>query len=142
VARYKAQVAARGGQHEVFEYLADFSNAQEWDPSVRSAERLDAGEIKVGSTFRLVVDFMGRSSALVYAITELEPSRLVTFSGESSTVTSLDTITFEPAAQGTTVTYDADLQLKGLLKLADPLLAVAFKRIADNALAGLRRQLG
>ena len=100
MARYKAQVAARGGQHEVFEYLADFSNAKEWDPSVRSAERLDAGEIKVGSTFRLVVDFMGRSSALVYAITELEPSRLVTFSGESSTVTSLDTITFEPAGAG------------------------------------------
>ena len=54
VARYKAQVAARGGQHEVFEYLADFSNAKEWDPSVKSAERLDTGEIKVGSTFRLV----------------------------------------------------------------------------------------
>ena len=78
----------------------------------------------------------------MYAITELDPPRRVTFSGENSTVTSLDTITVEPAAQGTTVTYDADLQLKGALKLADPLLALAFKRIADNALAGLRRQLG
>ena len=142
MARYKAQVAARAGQPEVFEYLVDFSNAKEWDPSVKSAERLDAGEIKVGSTFRLVVETMGRSSALVYAITELEPPRLVTFSGENSTVTSLDTITFESAGDGTTVTYDADLQLKGLLKLADPLLAIGFKRIADNALAGLRRQLG
>lgn len=142
MARYKAQVAARGGQHEVFEYLADFSNAKEWDPSVKSAERLDTGEIKVGSTFRLAVEFMGRTSELVYAITELEPPRLVTFSGENSAVTSLDTITFEPAADGTSVTYDADLQLKGPLKLADPLLAVAFKRIAENALAGLRRRLG
>ena len=43
---------------------------------------------------------------------------------------------------GTLVTYDADLALKGPLKLADPLLGLAFNRVGDRALAGLRKTLG
>ncbi|MBV8221122.1 MAG: hypothetical protein JO325_21875, partial [Solirubrobacterales bacterium] len=42
---------------------------------------------------------------------------------------------------GTRVTYAADLRLKGLLRLADPLLALAFRRVGDRALAGLREVL-
>jgi hypothetical protein len=56
-------------------------------------------------------------------------------------VVSLDRITFEMTAGGTRVTYDADLALKGLLRIADPLLALAFNRVGDRALAGLRRTL-
>lgn len=142
MARYRASVDARASQDEVFAYLADFSNAQEWDPGVKQAQRLDSGALKVGSSFRLTVEYMGRTNALVYTITQFDPPRRVTFSGENSIVTSLDTITCEAAGDGTSVTYDADLRLKGVLKLADPLLALAFNRIADSALAGLRRQLG
>ena len=54
---------------------------------------------------------------------------------------SRDRITFESTAAGTRVTYDADLALKGLLRIADPLLALAFNRVGDRALAGLRRTL-
>jgi hypothetical protein len=56
-------------------------------------------------------------------------------------VVSLDRITFEPSGGGTRIVYDADLALKGALKLADPLLRVAFKRVGARALAGLRRTL-
>ncbi|MGA2926547.1 MAG: hypothetical protein ABSG43_11220, partial [Solirubrobacteraceae bacterium] len=37
--------------------------------------------------------------------------------------------------------YDADLALKGLLRITDPLLGLAFNRVGDRALAGLRRTL-
>ncbi|MBV8942950.1 MAG: hypothetical protein JO240_14570, partial [Solirubrobacterales bacterium] len=37
--------------------------------------------------------------------------------------------------------YDAELRLKGLLRLADQLLALAFNRVGDRALAGLREVL-
>jgi hypothetical protein len=39
------------------------------------------------------------------------------------------------------VTYDAELQLKSVLKVADPLLGLAFRRIGDRAAVGLRRVL-
>ena len=51
-------------------------------------------------------------------------------------------ITFETIATGTRVTYVAHLRLKRLLRLADPLLALAFNRIGNPALAGLREVLG
>ena len=62
--------------------------------------------------------------------------------GENATVVSLDRITFEPSDEGTRVTYDADLALKGPLRIADPLLGLAFDRVGDRALEGLRETLG
>jgi hypothetical protein len=62
--------------------------------------------------------------------------------GENATVVSHDRITFKTTATGTRVTYDADLRPKGLLRPADPLLALAFKRVGDRALARLSEVLG
>ena len=57
-------------------------------------------------------------------------------------VVSEDTITFHSGAGGgSEVTYDADLRPKGVMKLADPILALMFKRLGDNAKAGLEREL-
>jgi hypothetical protein len=40
-------------------------------------------------------------------------------------------------AEGTRVTYDADLALKGLLRIVDPVLALAFNRVGDRWLPWL-----
>jgi hypothetical protein len=89
-----------------------------------------------------VVDFFGRRAALAYRIVEFEPGEAVTLRGENATVVSLDRMTFEPSDGGTRVTYDADLALKGPLRIADPLLGLAFDRVGDRALEGLRETLG
>ena len=75
-----------------FAYLADFTHALEWDPTVVAAERADEGEIGPGSRFDLTVRIGGR-------------------------------------------------RLRGVLVLADPLLAVGFRRVADRAIQGLERCL-
>jgi carbon monoxide dehydrogenase subunit G len=125
----------------MFAYLSDFSSTQEWDPGVTEAERLGDAPVREGTEFRLLASFLGRQTPLTYRIVEYDPPSAVTFRGESSTVVSLDRITFEPSDGGTRITYDADLALKGPFKLADPLLGVAFKRVGARALAGLRRTL-
>ena len=89
-----------------------------------------------------MADFLGRKAALTYRVVEFEPGKAVTLRGENATVVSLDRITFEPSDGGTRVTYDADLALKGPLRIADPLLGLAFARVGDRALAGLREALG
>jgi hypothetical protein len=43
---------------------------------------------------------------------------------------------------GTRITYDAELSLKWPVKIADPLLRLAFNRVGDRALAGMRKMLG
>jgi carbon monoxide dehydrogenase subunit G len=142
MARYKATVDSPRSPDAVFAYLSDFSTAEEWDPGTVQSERLGEGPLGEGIEFRLVAAFLGRKTTLIYRIVEYEPPNAVTFRGENSTVVSVDRITFEPSDDGTRVTYDADLTLKGSLRVADPLLGLAFKRVGDHALAGLRRTIG
>ena len=142
MAHYNASVDTSRPPDEMFAYLSDFSSTQEWDPGVIEAERLGDAPVREGTEFRLLAGFLGRKTPLTYRIVEYDPPNAVTFRGESSTVVSLDRITFEPSDGGTRITYDADLALKGPFKLADPLLGVAFKRVGARALAGLRRTLG
>ena len=72
---------------------------------------------------------------------EWDPSAVAVVA-ENATVISRDRISFETIATGTRVTYDAHSRLKDPRRLADPLLALAFTRIGDPALAGLREVLG
>jgi carbon monoxide dehydrogenase subunit G len=141
MAHYNASLDTPRRPAETFAYLSDFSTTEEWDPGVIEAERLGEGPVREGTEFRLLARFLGRKTPLTYRIVEYDPPRAVTFRGESSTVVSLDRITFEPSNGGTRITYDADLALKGALKLADPLLRIAFKRVGDRALSGLRSTL-
>ncbi len=141
MARYRAALDATRERDHVFAYLSDFSTTQEWDPGVVEAERLSGAAIGEGSEFRLVAEFLGRRTALVYRIVEYDPPRAVTFRGENATVTSTDRITFDTVERGTRITYDAELVLKGPLRIADPLLGLAFNRVGDRALAGLGNKL-
>lgn len=143
MARYVTTIESPRPQADVFAYLSDFSTTREWDPGVADAERLDTGEITVGSRVRVVADFMGRKTPLVYEVTAIDAPSSITLRGENATVVSLDTMTFEPTASGgTRVAYDADLTLKGPLGLADPLLKLVFNRIGDKAAGGLRKAVG
>lgn len=141
MAHYRASIETLWTADEAFAYLSDFSTSAEWDPGVLEAERVSAGHVGHGTEFHLVTEFLGRTTPLTYRIVEHEPPRAVTFVGENATVVSRDRITFETIVTGTRVTYDAELRLKGLLRLADPLLGLAFNRVGDRARAGLREVL-
>ncbi len=141
MAHYNASIDTSQPPDEMFAYLSDFSSTQEWDPGVIEAERLDDAPVNEGTEFRLLASFLHRQIPLTYRIVEYDPPNAVTFRSESSTVVSLDRITFDPSNGGTRITYDADLVLKGPFTLASPLLRVAFKRVGARALAGLRKTL-
>jgi carbon monoxide dehydrogenase subunit G len=138
---YKATVETHWSQATTFAYLSDFSTSEEWDPGVIRATKVGDPAIREGAEFHLVARFLGREAPITYKVVEYNPPDAVTFRGENATVVSLDRITFDAIGEGTRVTYEADLQLKGPMRLADPLLAVAFKRVGDRALAGLGRVL-
>ena len=141
MARYQTTVTSRRRAEETFEYLSDFSSTAEWDPGVVEAERVSTGPVGMGSTFRVVASFLGRRVSLVYRIVEFDPGRRVVLRADAPTVCSIDQITVVPADVGSEVTYDADLRGQGVFRLADPLLALAFRRIGDRARDGLARAL-
>lgn len=141
MARYVGTIDSVKPPGETFAYLADFSSVAEWDPSAVSARML--GESPgLGTEFEVVVSFAGRELPFTYRTIGFERPERIVLRAESSTVVSEDTITVRPAkGGGSTVTYDADLRPKGVMRLADPVLALLFKRLGDNAAAGLREKL-
>jgi carbon monoxide dehydrogenase subunit G len=141
MAHYQASLDASRSPEQAFNYLSDFSTTAEWDPGVVEAERLGEGPVGEGTEFRLLARFLGRENTLVYRVVEYDSPRAVTFRGENASVVSLDRITFEPLGEGARISYDAKLTLKGPMKLFDPLLALAFNRVGDRALEGLRHTL-
>ena len=104
MSRYQASLHTPTATEDVFSYLSDFSNSQEWDPGVVTAERLTVGAIVEGTEFRLVARFLSSESALTYRIVEYDPPHAVTFRGENATVISNDRITFEAVGEGTRIT--------------------------------------
>ena len=126
---------------EVFAYLADFSTTAEWDPGLSAARRLDDGPLGVGNRVELDAAFFGRTIKLIYETTLYEEPRRFIVRGESSTIVSVDEITVEADGTGSLVTYDAELTLKGPLKIFDPALGLGFGKVADKAIAGLKKAL-
>jgi len=141
MAMYNATVESARSPEQVFDYIADFSTNAQWDPGTLSAVRAGEEPIGLGTEFRLVVSFLGRTSRLTYRIVEYDRPHVVTFRGENAAVVSVDRITVEPRNGGSRLTYDARLTPKGATRLAAPLLVLAFRRVGDRALTGLRTAL-
>ncbi len=141
MAIYKTQIDAARGPEEVFEYLATFSNAREWDPGVTEGEALTPGPAAVGSVYRLGVRIGGRVVAFDYKVVDIDRPRRVVLQATRGHVVSTDTITVERAGPGSRVRYVAVLDGRGLLRLASPLIARVFSTTAERAATGLRTAL-
>ena len=126
---------------ETFAYVADFANAQEWDPGVATAERLDGEPVRLGSRYRLGVRIGGRVAPMEYRVSVFEPPTRVVLVGSGSGVSAVDEISFERSPGGTIVDYTADIRLGGVLRLIQPFLGGAFVNLGRNAVEGMQREL-
>lgn len=126
---------------EAFDYMVDFENVVIWDPGVRKASRITDGEPQLGTRFAVEASFLGRAIPLEYEITSFESGKSFVLTANSPTLKSIDTVTVVADGQGSRVTYDAELRLRGLFKITDPTLQIAFRFIGNKARDGLRKVL-
>lgn len=143
--RYRSSIVVPNRVSDAFAFVTDFRNAARWDPRVAGAAKLTEGPVRPGTRFVLASRLLAKEIELPYEVLELEPDRRVVLAGRTRLLSYRDEITFEPAsggaAEGTRLTYDAALSLRGLLAVANPLLALGFDRIGDDAVAGIGRAL-
>lgn len=120
-----------------FAYVSDFRHAT-WDPRVSSARRTDGdGPIGVGSTFVLESPLPVGCIEFNYRVSVYDPPNRVVLEGETWFATYRDDISFTPAEGGTTMRYDARLDLRSLLALGEPIAQLAFSRVGDDATKGI-----
>ena len=126
---------------EVFDFLADFTNTEEWDPGTVRTDRI-SGNGGVGTAYANTSRFLGRNTDLTYVVEIYEPGKRVRLRGENKTVVAHDTMTFVPTATGgTSVRYVAEFDLKGMARMVAPLLTPAFTRLGDSASEQMRATL-
>jgi uncharacterized protein YndB with AHSA1/START domain len=130
---------------KVYAFLSDFTSTNEWDPGTVETKRL-SGSGEVGTEYHNTSKFMGRKTELVYTTKRLEPPRLIQLEGTNKTVRATDTMTLSSTATGgTRVVYNASFDFKGALgkvaPLLSPVLALAFKKLGDEAEVGMTRAL-
>lgn len=142
MARYVGTIITSKPAEEVFAYMADFTSVEEWDETVTKAVHTGGPKAGLGARFSVTFKFAGRENTFDYETTEFEEPHRLLLRAESGTVVSLDEVTVREVAEGTELTYDANLEPKGLMKIVDPVLGLLFKRLGDQAAAGLARELG
>ncbi|MEO5779009.1 SRPBCC family protein [Arthrobacter oryzae] len=125
---------------EALDYLAAFEHTPEWDPGTPVVRTLSEGPVAVGHRYHAEAEFRGKRQTLIYEVVELTQSR-VKLRGENKTVVSVDTIDVAPSGTGSEVQYTAEFQLKGWLKIAEPLMRPAFQSLAGPAMDGMKQAL-
>jgi carbon monoxide dehydrogenase subunit G len=126
---------------EAFGYVADFRTVTEWDPGIVKAQRVNNGPIGLGATYDVMALFRGKPLPFRYEVSAYEEGRRLLFHGAGAKARSVDEILFERAGSGTRITYRAVVTMKGIYRLAGPLLGPTFDEMGSRALAGLKAKL-
>ncbi len=137
----RREVTADVAPRKAFAYLSDFTTTTEWDPGTVETVRT-TGDGGVGTLYRNRSRFGGRETEVMYEVIERRDPEMIRFRGENSAIVAIDTITVEPSGRGSRVVYEANFTFKGFRKVFRPFLGGAFKKLGDEAEAGLRETLG
>jgi hypothetical protein len=108
---------------------------------VSEARPVGEAPIGIGSAFELVARFGGRDVPLRYEIVEYDSPRRVVLEAQRPGFVSRDTITVEPAGEGSVVNYDATLAFGGVGRLFDPVMQRIFNRVGARATLGMQTAL-
>ncbi len=130
-------------QDAAIAYLADFANAVEWDPGTVSCVRNGdpSAPVAVGSTWTNTSKVLGRETQLQYQLATLTTDHVV-LKGSNDTADSTDDIHVTSLDGGRSrIRYEATITFKGLARLADPLMGLVFKGIADDTVGDMTAAL-
>ena len=141
MARLHETVETKLPADQAFAFIADFSNSERWDPGTAWSKPVKDPTPRIGAAYLLGVRMGGRVAPMTYEIVALEPGERVILRGSGSNVSAVDDIKFSSTPTGTLITYTADIELTGLLRLAAPFTGRAFASIARNARDGMQRAL-
>ena len=126
---------------ETFAYLADLTNLDDWDSSVRSVQLASDTGPAVGRTFDVVHGFYGKQLDASYEITDYVCDEAIGWSiaGRADGSTRID---LEGTGTGTRIRCRSELRMRGMARLLDRGLKAALEGIGENIAAGLQKQLG
>ncbi len=121
----------------VYDYLADFTHAEEWDPGTVSCERI-SGDGGVGTVHRNVSSFLGRTTEITYTTVEAERPTRIHLTGHNEQFDGHDVMGIRASGTGSEVTYTAEFAFSGAARFAAPVVAAYLPVLARKTVDQLR----
>ena len=114
---------------EVFAFVSDMTNAPRWQTGLHEVHRLTPGPLRVGTEHDFVRRFAGRRVASRNRFVAFDPGRFVAFEFPQGSVTGRGSYRVEPDEHGgSLLTGRVELEPKGVMRLAQPVLARVLRR--------------
>ena len=137
MAKFENSVVINRPLEEVFAFVSNLENDPKWQSGVLESKKTSEGPIGVGTTYRTVGQFLGRRIESEIEITEYELNRKVSGKSKSGPIRFESHNTYE-RVEGTRVTVEAEAEIGGFFKLAEPLVINAAKRQIEGDSATLK----
>ena len=129
---------------EVFAFVSDMTNAPRWQTGLHEVRRLTPGPLRVGTEHDFVRRFAGREVASRNRFVAFDPGEFVAFEFPQGTITGRGSYRVEPDGNGgSLLTSHVDLEVRGAMRLAQPVLARVLRRDVrrdDQALTAVLEQ--
>ena len=124
---------------ELFAYLADLDNLDEWMAGIVRAEVTSSGELGVGSTARVVRALGSQQVEAPLTVAEYDPPRRLVITSEVAGVGVAASLDLEPAAQeATDLRFAMEIRGSMLTRFMEPMIAGAAGGEIDATLERLR----
>jgi len=125
---------------EVFGYVADVRNDPTWHTDVLEVTS-SSDVVGMGTVFNVKVKpSMGVSEGTM-TVSRFEPGRLIEFQGRMGKMAPTVTNICEPDGQGTRVIRSVEIEPRGVMRVATPLMKRMIGKSNDAFLANLKRLL-
>ena len=123
---------------EVFEFVIDPQNEPLWISGTLEAVQISEGPLDVGAKVRARSRFLDQNVDTIWVVTEYERNRRRGAKVISGTMSSEFIESYETVEGGTRISATGQIEVSGLLKLAEPLVARLARRQQENNFANLK----
>jgi carbon monoxide dehydrogenase subunit G len=126
---------------DVFDFLSDFENTEQWDPGTIETRRL-SGDGGVGTTYRNLSRFMKREVELEYETIGFDRPMSFVCRGRNGRTTATDHLTFTRDGNRTQIHYRAVFDFPFPVSVLAPVLARRpLEKLADETVEQMRATL-
>jgi uncharacterized protein YndB with AHSA1/START domain len=124
----------------VFAALTDVAHHSEWATASVAIRNVSDSPAKLGTTWDQSTVFMSRQVETHFQVTTYDPNLRFSYKTDEPFFTAL-TFSLDPAPQGTKLTFEVRMELKGFWGLTAPLVSNALKNQMHQDLERLRVRL-
>lgn len=139
--KVQENITIQASEEEIFVYMMEVKNRTAFIPMLEEVILLDEPPMQVGSKYIEVASIAGQNLKTTYEITGLENNKMIQVKTTESVFPIAVDLYLKPNFSATTVLIQLDFTLKGVYRLASPLIKGIVQQQAKDILRRLKEIL-